>query len=309
MKKLVLLLITICTIFAGIGLAPINVSIGEIDPSKVIVAYTFEDDADDLIRDWSGNRNHAKPPRGKRFKFIDEGKFGSAIELAVGADTCLDLGKPLMNELTEFTAAGWFNRVDHKKGGVPVANETFIEQANVFEWYNDRPASNAVLTFPSTTKRERGVNIMKPVSTIMKLPSGGDNQWTDEGSFVHMAVVGDTSQFTIYRNARRGALKKVKNMPNLGDLIHYGSSKNPTYVGGCGVSGGAPGGGLRGGDGNWFPGWIDDVIITAQALTVADLQILMNEGLESESVGLLGLAVSPRNKLALTWGALKSRVD
>ena len=307
MKRYVPRSILICIILAGIGFVPINQSVGEIDPSKVIVAYTFEDDADDLIRDWSGNRNHAKPPRGRRFKFIEEGKFGSAVELAVGAKTCLDPGKPLMNELTEFTAAGWFNRGDHKKWGKPATNETFIEQANVFEWYNDRPASNAVLTFPATTERQHGVNILKPVSTIMKLPSGGDNQWTDEGSFVHMAVVGDTNQFTIYRNARRGAVKKVKNLPKLGDLIHYGSSKNPTYIGGCGVAGGAPGGGLAGGDGNWFPGWIDDIIITAQALSTADLKILMNEGLESKSVGLLGLAVAPRNKLAITWGELKSR--
>ena len=307
MIKFVPQLILICLVLAGIGLVPMSQSFGEIDPSKVIVAYTFEDDADDLIRDWSGNRNHAKPPRGRRFKFVEEGKFGSAIELPVGADTCLDPGKPLMNELTEFTAAGWFNRVDHKKWGKPATNETFIEQANVFEWYNDRPASNAVLTFPATTERRGGVNILKPVSTIMKLPSGGDNQWTDEGSFVHMAVVGDTNQFTIYRNARRGALKKVKNLPKLGDLIHYGSSKNPTYIGGCGIAGGGPGGGLAGGDGNWFPGWIDDIIITAQALSVADLKILMNEGLESKSVGLLGLAVAPRNKLAITWGDLKSR--
>lgn len=304
-RQLVLLLIAL----TGFCSAPVNMSFGEIDPSKVIVAYTFENDADDLIRDWSGNRNHAKPPRGRKFKFIEEGKFGSAVELAVGAKTCLDPGKPLMNELTEFTAAGWFNRGDHKKWGKPATNETFIEQANVFEWYNDRPASNAVLTFPATTERQHGVNILKPVSTIMKLPSGGDNQWTDEGSFVHMAVVGDTSQFTIYRNARRGAVKKVKNLPKLGDLIHYGSSKNPTYIGGCGVAGGAPGGGLQGGDGNWFPGWIDDIIITAQALSTADLKILMNEGLESKSVGLLGLAVAPRNKLALTWGALKSRLE
>ena len=38
MKKLVPLLIAICTILAWIGFAPMNVSIGEIDPSKVIVA-------------------------------------------------------------------------------------------------------------------------------------------------------------------------------------------------------------------------------------------------------------------------------
>ena len=50
-------------------------------------------------------------------------------------------------------------------------------------------------------------------------------------------------------------------MVELGDLIHYGDSKNPTYIGGCGIAN--PAIGFPGGDGNWFPGWIDEVIITA----------------------------------------------
>ncbi len=292
MKTLLSLTILICVGLISMGLVFTGVSSAEIDPSKVIAAFLFDDpDVKDLIRDWSGKRNHAEPNKGKSFRFVDEGKFGSAVELEFGKKVCLDLGKPLLNELTEFTLVGWFNRDPGPPWG---GYETFIEQSNVIEWYNNRRSSNALLVFPRTQKKP---DALKPVQAISKLP-GLDNKWDDEGTFVHMAVIADKSQMTVYRNGRLVSKKRLNKLEG-GEVVHFGKSGNNTYIGGCGVAANLGGQG----DGNWFPGLLDEVAIFGEALELADVKAIMNNGLTS--LPLIGLAVKPGGKLATTWGGLK----
>ena len=297
MKTLLSLTILVGVGLIGLGFVFPRPSSAEVDPTKVIAAFLFDDpDVKDLIRDWSGRRNHAEPNKGNSFRFEDEGKFGGAVELEDGRKLCLDLGKPILNELTEFTFVGWFNRDPAPPWG---GYETFIEQSNVIEWYNNRRSSNALLVFPRTKKKP---DALKPVQAISKLP-GPDNKWTDEGTFVHMSVIADLNQMTVYRNARRPplAIKKVNNLPERGALVHYGKSDNNTYIGGCGVAANVGGQG----DGNWFPGLLDEVAIFGEALELADVKAIMNNGLTS--LPLIGLAVKPGGKLATTWGSLKKQ--
>ena len=294
MKTLLSLTILVCVGLISIGLVFTRVSSAEIDPSKVIAAFLFDDsDVKDLIRDWSGKRNHAEPNKGKSFRFVDEGKFGGAVELEFGKKVCLDLGKPLLNELTEFTLVGWFNRDPGPPWGT---YETFIEQSNVIEWYNNRRSSNALLVFPRTQKKP---DALKPVQAISKLP-GLDNKWDDEGTFVHMAVIADKSQMTVYRNGRLVSKTRLNKLEG-GEVVHFGKSENNTYIGGCGVAANLGGHG----DGNWFPGLLDEVAIFGEALKLADVKATMNNGLTS--LPLIGLAVKPGGKLAMTWGSLKKQ--
>lgn len=294
MKTLLSLTILTCIGLIGMGLISTHECSAEVDPLKVIAAFLFDDpDAKDLIRDWSGKRNHAVPNKGNSFRFEEDGKFGGAVELGVAKKLCLDLEKPVLNELTEFTLVGWFNRDPGPPWG---GYETFIEQSNVIEWYNNRRSSNALLVFPRTQKRP---DALKPVQAISKLP-GPDDKWTDEGTFVHMSVIADKSQMTVYRNGRLVSKKRLNKLDG-GEVVHFGKSANNTYIGGCGVAANVGGQG----DGNWFPGLLDEVAIFSQALELADVKAIMNNGLES--LPLIGLAVKPGGKLATTWGGLKKR--
>ena len=294
MKTLLSLTILVCVGLISIGLVFTRVCSAEIDPSKVIAAFLFDETEDkNLIRDWSGRRNHAEPNKGNSFRFVDEGKFGSAVELEDGRKLCLDLGKPVLNELTEFTFVGWFNRDPAPPWG---GYETFIEQSNVIEWYNNRRSSNALLVFPRTQKKP---DALKPVQAISKLP-GPDNKWTDEGTFVHMSVIADKSQMTVYRNGRLVSKKRLNKLDG-GEVVHFGKSDNNTYIGGCGLAANM---GAHG-DGNWFPGLLDEVAIFSKALKLADVKAIMNNGLTS--LPLIGLAVKPGGKLATTWGGLKKQ--
>ena len=294
MKTLLSLTILVCVGLISISPVFTRVSSAEIDPSKVIAAFLFDETEDkNLIRDWSGKRNHAEPNKGNSFRFEDEGKFGGAVELEDGRKLCLDLGKPVLNELAEFTLVGWFNRDPAPPWG---GYETFIEQSNVIEWYNNRRSSNALLVFPRTQKKP---DALKPVQAISKLP-GPDDKWTDEGTFVHMSVIADKSQMTVYRNGRLVS-KKLLNKLEGGEVVHFGKSDNNTYIGGCGVAANVGGQG----DGNWFPGLLDEVAIFGEALELADVKAIMNNGLTS--LPLIGLAVKPGGKLTTTWGGLKKQ--
>ena len=166
----------------------------------------------------------------------------------------------------------------------------------MIEWYNNRRSSNALLVFPRTQKKP---DARKPVQAISKLP-GLDNKWDDEGTFVHMAVIADKSQMTVYRNGRLVSKTRLNKLEG-GEVVHFGKSENNTYIGGCGVAANLGGHG----DGNWFPGLLDEVAIFGEALKLADVKATMNNGLTS--LPLIGLAVKPGGKLAMTWGSLKKQ--
>jgi hypothetical protein len=86
---------------------------------------------------------------------------------------------------------------------------------------------------------------------------------------------------------------------SIGPLTSYGASEFNTKIGGCGIFDNED---AVVDDG--FGGLIDEVAIFNVALSLDDIKTLMAEGLES--IGLLGQAVEPAGKLAVTWGELKN---
>ena len=311
MKTFILCPILIWIGLVGANLVWVDVSYTEIDPNSVIAAFMFDDiDADDVVEDLSGRRNHAIREGGK----IDyeDGPFGSAVEFKPGAKACLHIKKPgLLNHLPAFTMVGWFNR----DPGTPWAEfNAWVGQHAAIEWWMARASVVNVFTFPTTESRpvarhrlphphpNQGCVLAKDcVWNSVKLPAdAGSEKWNESGTFVHMAVTGDTTNLIMYKNGRAGLKKKVNKLAGIGPLVTYGASDEDVYIGGCGVLDSADSGA-----GNHFPGLMDEIAIFDVALEKADIINIRDNGLES--IGLLGLAVQPVDKLAVTWGEMKTR--
>ncbi len=291
-----------CIGLIGVSLVFTNKGSAEIDPASVVAAYLFDNEnADEVLIDWSGNRNHGEINR--KVNYV-EGKFGKAIHFDPSRSNFIDLGKPLLNDLQEFTIVAWVNKdpVDWDGGA-----EAIVGQHDVIEWFLSRRSTLMLMAYPTTeTHRKKAVHPHPHdrggcldakicISALLKLP-GPDFKWEDEESWVHLAAIGDTAIMRNTRNAARGVQKRVNKL-NIGPITSYGASADSTKIGGGGIAGPADAGP------DYFGGSIDELAIFNVALSLDDIKTLMAEGLES--IGLLGQAVEPDGKLAVTWGELK----
>jgi hypothetical protein len=287
----------------GVSLVFTNIGSAEIDPTSVVAAYLFDNEkADDVLIDWSGNRNHGEINR--KVDYV-EGKFGKAIHFNPGRKRiCVDLGKPLLNDLQEFTLVAWVNRDAEDWTN----SEGILGQHDAIEWMMTRRSTLMLRAYPTTeTHKKKDVhvhphdaagclNVKICISALLKLP-GPDFKWEDEESWVHLAAIGDAAIMRNTRNAARGVQKRVNKL-NIGPVTSYGASAHSTKIGGGGIFG------PREGVPDFFSGSIDELAIFNVALSLDDIKTLMAEGLES--IGLLGQAVEPAGKLSVTWGELKN---
>ena len=304
-----------CIGLIGVSLVFTNIGSAEIDPTSVVAAYLFDDEkAGGVLIDWSGNHNHGRVyshgkvgslGQGGKVDYV-EGKFGKAIHFNPGRKRiCVDLGKPLLNDLQEFTLVAWVNRDAEDWTN----SEGILGQHDAIEWMMTRRSTLMLRAYP-TTETHQKKNIHKHphntggcltakdcISALLKLP-GPDFKWEDEGSWVHLAAIGDATVMRNTRNAARGAQKRVNKL-NIGPITSYGASEFSTKIGGCGVFDNEDGAGP-----DFFSGSIDELAIFNVALSLDDIKTLMAEGLES--IGLLGQAVEPAGKLSVTWGELKN---
>lgn len=286
----------------GVSLVFTNIGSAEIDPTSVVAAYLFDnEEADKVLIDWSGNRNHGEINR--KIDFV-EGKFGKAIHFNPSRNNFIDLGKPLLNDLEEFTIVVWVN----KDAEDWVGATGIVGQHDVIEWFLSRRSTLMLMAYPTTeTHRNKDVHVHPHdwagclnakicISALLKLP-GPDFKWEDEESWVHLAAIGDAAIMRNTRNAARGVQKRVNKL-NIGPVTSYGASAHSTKIGGGGIFGPAEAGP------DFFSGSIDELAIFNVALSLDDIKTLMAEGLES--IGLLGQAVEPAGKLSVTWGELKN---
>ena len=286
----------------GVSLVFTNIGSAEIDPTSVVAAYLFDnEEADKVLIDWSGNRNHGEINR--KIDYV-EGKFGKAIHFNPSRNNFIDLGKPLLNDLEEFTIVVWVN----KDAEDWVGATGIVGQHDVIEWFLSRRSTLMLMAYPTTeTHQKKDVHVHPHdwagclnakicISALLKLP-GPDFKWEDEESWVHLAAIGDAAIMRNTRNAARGVQKRVNKL-NIGPVTSYGASAHSTKIGGGGIFGPAEAGP------DFFSGSIDELAIFNVALSLDDIKTLMAEGLES--IGLLGQAVEPAGKLSVTWGELKN---
>ena len=309
MRALVKQFTLICIGLVAVSLFFTSVSPAEIDPLSVIAAFLFDDDTETKeIRDESVKRHTAKV-RGK--VDYDEGKFGQAIEFPAGVqDSCLDFEKPLLNNLEEFTIVFWVNRSPNMGW---VDQEAFVGQHDVIMFYTPQAITLMLRVQPLTETHPKTRNIhahppnhagcfdtLECVSASFKLPGVAVEGWSDAGDFVHLAATGNQEFMTMYYNGRRGLKYKVNNLAKIGPLVTYGASNESTKIAGCSIVG--PEGGVAR---NSFPGLIDELAIFNKALEREDIKAIMELGLEETVVNDLR-AVNSADKLALTWGELKT---
>ena len=291
-----------CIGLIGVSLVFTNIGSAEIDPTTVVAAYLFDnEESDDVLIDWSGNHNHGEINR--KVDFV-EGKFGKAIHFNPSRNNFIDLGKPLLNDLQEFTIVAWVNKDAEDWAGAT----GIVGQHDVIEWYLSRRSTLMLMAYPltETHKKKDGhghphdlagcLNAKICISALLKLP-GPDFKWEDEESWVHLAAIGDAAIMRNTRNAARGVQKRVNKL-NIGPITSYGSSIYSTKIGGGGILAPAEAGP------DFFSGAIDELAIFNVALSLDDIKTLMAEGLES--IGLQGKAVEPAGKLSVTWGELKN---
>ena len=288
-----------CIGLIGVSLVFTNIGSAEIDPSNVVAAYLFDIENPDVLVDWSGNRNHGQINH--KVNYVD-GKFGKAIQFSPNRKNFIDLGKPLLNDLAEFTIVAWVNKASEEWD----QPEGIVGQHDVIELFLTRRSTLMLMAYPlSETHKKKHIHGHRHdgagcldakicISALLKLP-GPDFKWEDEESWVHLAAIGDAAIMRNTRNAARGAQKRVNKL-NIGPVTSYGASANSTKIGGGGIFG--PGEGVP----DYFSGSIDELAIFNVALTLDEIKTLMAEGLES--IGLIGQAVDQAGKLAVTWGEL-----
>ena len=294
-----------CIGLIGVSLVFTNIGSAEIDPSNVVAAYLFDIENPDVLVDWSGNRNHGQINH--KVNYVD-GKFGKAILFDRNRKNFIDLGKPLLNNLAEFTIVVWVNKDSMElRRARWTYSEAIVGQHDVVEWFLSRRSTLMPMAYPkSETHKKKDIhdhphdtagclNAKDCISALLKLP-GPDFKWEDEESWVHLAAIGDAAIMRNTRNAARGAQKRVNKL-NIGPVTSYGASKFNTKIGGGGIYV------QREGIPDYFSGAIDELAIFNVALTLDEIKTLMAEGLES--IGLIGQAVDQAGKLAVTWGELK----
>jgi hypothetical protein len=146
------------------------------------------------------------------------------------------VGTPFqMNDLTEFTMAGWI-----KRGKIHTGRGGYFGQNNLLEFGDADSGANIELWVDA-----RGANIKAP----FPFP---DDEW---GLFV---VTGDADTTVLYANG-----KEIGRLT--GSIASYGSNEFFFNIGG---------GGIFNNSGDYFKGGIDEVAVFGTALTAAQVQAL-----------------------------------
>jgi hypothetical protein len=264
MKRLTIIGIS----FIIISLMFAGISDAKIDPNAIVGVWLFDGDEDDIDPDLSGN-NHDGTINGDPERIA--GKFGQALNFDGGGDF-VDCGNDDSLSLGVFTVSFWANMPETQGWNHMVSKGSHVAGGTpgsvnwgVMVYSNEEKFLFEV--FEDTGWR--GLNT--PISL---------NEWhhvvaTYDGDKMELLIDGES----------KGTNSGVKMLLD---------ASRSFRIGGIATAGAVPG--------NFFNGSIDEVALFNVALTVDDVQDIMNDGLE-KATGIT--AVSPSGKLATTWSELK----
>lgn len=236
--------------------------------------WLFDDGADDIVEDSSGNENHGTIMGD--FKWVD-GKFGKALEFD-GATTIVDCGK---GESLDFVGQKNFSvSVWAKSNTNSITNGMFVWKAlGCSTWAQYGFGVGAI---------EANAAGPNKLNFYYRIGNAGDEQIvTDDDDFptnewVHAVGTYDGEKLRIYINGELVADQDSSGLP-------WASQEN-VYIGGD------PGCGVR----YIWPGAMDELMVFGATLTEDEIGELM-KGYDGAS------AVSSIGKLATTWSNIKSR--
>ena len=240
----------------------VQLSNAEIDPKSIVGAWLFDETNGKVAKDSSDNGNDGNLVGGAKWV---KGKFGNAIELN-GKDGWVTV--PEIGPLEDFTLIKWFNST----GRVGMWRCFFNRDA----W----AAGYVHYQFRPDNKMEMAIHSNNPV----RHPGWQGSDFTaDKGilnKWIHLAVAYSSKEefVRVYFDGKLDAEGEWGPLPG-----EFGPGRIGSWSGG----------------GREWEGLFDEMILFDVALEEADIQMLMDNGLEA------ALAVDPVDKVATLWGQLK----
>ena len=234
---------------------------------NIVAAWLMEEGSGDKIKDFTGNFSDGEIMGNP--EWVD-GQFGKALKFdgsTVYARIPFNTDFQVLNQ-GDFTIAGWFK------------------------------------TDVSATQRGGWLSVVQQLDlngvgrTWLAVLHGGDLSYTflgggphvfslkvEVGEWFHLAVVveegGDSDTIQVYFNGKAETDSEERPIEDCEGELLIGSPRDINAL-------------------NFWEGLMDELVIINKALTEAELSQLMNTGVQ----GIV--AVESRDKLAATWGALKS---
>ena len=237
-------------------------SSAEIDPKSIVGAWLFDEVSGKVAKDSSGNDYDGNLVGGAKWA---KGKFGNAIELN-GTDAWVTV--PEIEALENFTLVKWFNSTGR------------VGQWRCFFNRDGWSAGFVHYQFRPDNKMEMAIHSNNPV----RHPGWQDSDFTaDKGilnKWYHLAVAysSEDESVRVYFDGELDAEGKWG--PLAGE---FGPGRIGSWDG----------------SGREWEGLFDEMILFDVALEEADIQMLMDNGLDAT------LAVEPTDKVATLWGELK----
>lgn len=242
----------------------------KIDPKNLAGMWLFEDGGGDKVTDASGKNNHgtvAGP-----IKWVN-GKFGRAIELN-GSTTWVEVKSSDSLVLEELTMVAWA-KLKPSKG--------VRWQSIMMKGQNPR---NYLLCVDKDTQTLQ-LSVTKGAPDAWGGPIGGPA--VTDGEWHHLAgVIGQKAGYVIYNDGLKvGNQAYAKPSLNANpDVLRIGDGS---------------------GGGHQVEGILDEVAIFNIPLEEADIQDIMNNGLEK--VTGKSFAINAFGKLAAAWGDIKKSIS
>ena len=247
-------------------------SAAEIDPTTAVGVWLFNETDGDTASDSSENGNDGTLEGDP--KWVPAGKFGNALELDGAGDyVSVPDHETLDTKISEtFSIVIWVKgtyRPNDWHGLVTKAQGWRVDMCYLLQ-----RAANGKFEFAL-------------------FGEGGNDSWTasnilpEDGTWYHVGAVYTGEEAQVYVDGVLSATRVFS--------AEIADTNAPVVIGTNYPGGIQP-----------VDGLIDEAAIFSVALEEEDINAIMNEGLE-ETLGIL--AVEPSDKLALTWGELKTAND
>ena len=254
-------------IFVAIFMLLSQVSLAKVKSESMVAVWLFDEGKGSVVTDSTGNGHDGKIEKGAKWV---NGRFGKALEFD-GADDWVSV--PHSKNLG-FASGKSFTITVHYKGsqlGGSLFGKGYEDKSQALPWYllwNDGSSPKVTLYL----RDEGGASFRADGTSVV-----ADDKW----HFVAAVADASKGKSSIWIDGKKEAEADFNKKSG------YGTSEGVVAIG-------------RHYD-RYTKGIIDDVGLFNVALTTDDIKTVMNEGLE------VSLAVSTRNKLAITWGEIRKR--
>jgi len=236
-----------------------------IDSKTIAGMWLFDEGSGKIAKDSSGNKNDGTLTGGPVWV---AGKFGQALSFDGKAAYVSIPNSTSLNPTTAITMAAWIQPKD-------ITTATYIEIMRQ-ESGNTRKLFSFQLNGTQLTLGIETAGAYWETDFPITAKNFTDGKWH------HVAYTYDGAKAILYVDG------SLNNSQAHTGKIGVTAGKEPLMIG-CSA-----------GSGEWFTGLIDEVAMFNVALSLADIQALMNQGLTVTAVDLSG-------KLSTTWSAIKAQ--